>query len=70
MGYISVEWGLIKVANILFGLFIIFVGIYPFIYNSFIGFPYVEDKILHFIIIFIGALQVIISLKSRRPRIN
>lgn len=68
--YISVEWGLMKIVSVLFGLFVIFVGVYPFIQGSFVGFPYLEDKLLHSIIIFIGALQVIFSLKSHRPKID
>lgn len=68
--YISIEWGLMKIVSILFGLFVIFVGLYPFIQGNFVGFPYLEDRLLHSIIIFIGILQVLLSVKSHRPKID
>ena len=68
--YISLDWGLIKLMNLLFGLFIIFVGIYPFIQGNFSALPTIEDRLLHFIIIFVGIIQIIFGLKSHRPKID
>jgi len=72
MGYISVEWGFIKISIIIFSLIFIFIGIYPYISSTGIfQIPRIEDKILHILLIIIGVLQLfLLGIKGKRPRID
>ena len=72
MGYISVEWGFIKLSIIIFSLIFIFIGLYPYILSANIfQIPRMEDKILHILLIIMGFLQLfLLGIKGKRPRID
>ena len=72
MGYISVEWGFIKLSIIIFSLIFIFIGLYPYILSTNIfQIPRMEDKILHILLIIMGFLQLfLLGIKGKRPRID
>lgn len=72
MGYISIEWGLIKISIIIFSLIFILIGIYPFILNfNLFQAPRIEDKLLHILLVILGFIQLfLLGIKSKRPRID
>lgn len=70
MGYISLDWAMIKLVTLLFAVVFIIIGAYPFILNFYPNLPKIDAKILNIAIIIFGFLQLLIILKSNRPKID
>ncbi|MBU0929719.1 MAG: hypothetical protein KJ623_01465 [Nanoarchaeota archaeon] len=70
MGYISIDWALIKLVSLLFAIIFILIGAYPFILSYYPSLPKIDEKILSISIIILGFIQLLSILKSSRPKID